>query len=100
MCGRYVLARATGDLASAYDADVPAGVEARQSWNIAPTTTVPLIRDTDGSEGHRELNTARWGLLPNGIASGWEVYEVVQAVGNVKNNDVILVEPLESETLF
>ena len=36
----------------------------------------------------------------NGIASGWEVYEVGQAVGNVRNNDASLVVPLESETPF
>lgn len=65
MCGRYVIARATGDLAATYGAEVPEGVEVSESWNVAPSTLVPIIRETD-AEGHRELNLASWGLLP-----GW-----------------------------
>ena len=60
MCGRYVIARATADLAATYGAAVPDGVEVRRSWNVAPTSTVPIIRAVD-KEDRRELNTARWG---------------------------------------
>ena len=68
MCGRYVQARAGADLVADLDAQIPDGVEVRQSWNAAPTTQVPILleRMDDGGELHREIHTARWGLLP-----GW-----------------------------
>ena len=80
MCGRYVIARAVGDLVAATGA-VPdeslgeADTERlRANWNTAPTTDVPIVlerltggngRDDDG-ELVRELHVARWGLVP-----GW-----------------------------
>ncbi|HIW98771.1 MAG TPA: SOS response-associated peptidase [Candidatus Nesterenkonia stercoripullorum] len=64
MCGRYVMALRAGDLADALDADILDGLELRESWNIAPTTPVPILVDR-GSD-RRELHVARWGLLP-----GW-----------------------------
>lgn len=65
MCGRYVIARATADLADLLDAD-PGGVEFRQSWNVAPSTDVPILLERFDGEGEmlRELHAARWGLLP------------------------------------
>ena len=68
MCGRYVQARAGADLVADLDARLADGVEVRQSWNVAPTTQVPVLleRLDDQGELHREVHTARWGLLP-----GW-----------------------------
>lgn len=65
MCGRYVIARATADLADLLDAD-PGGQEFRQSWNVAPTSEVPILLERLDDEGElrRELHAARWGLLP------------------------------------
>lgn len=64
MCGRYVMALRAGDLADALDADLLDGLQLKESWNIAPTTPVPIVVDR-GSE-RREIHLARWGLLP-----GW-----------------------------
>lgn len=50
----------------------------RQSWNVAPTSTVPIIRDTD-EDGHRELNTARWGLLPGWAKDAKQSYKTFNA---------------------
>ncbi|WP_146341762.1 SOS response-associated peptidase [Nesterenkonia sp. NBAIMH1] len=65
MCGRYVQARATGDLAAALHADHDPDYQHQPSWNIAPTDTVPIVVETlvDG-EILRRLGPARWGLLP------------------------------------
>lgn len=65
MCGRYVIGRATADLADLLDAD-PGGAEFRQSWNVAPSTDVPILLERLDGEGEmlRELHAARWGLLP------------------------------------
>lgn len=67
MCGRYVMAKAIGDLVAEAEAEADANLELRQSWNIAPTTDVPIVleRLIDG-ENHRQVHVAKWGLIP-----GW-----------------------------
>ncbi|WP_343830509.1 SOS response-associated peptidase [Glutamicibacter creatinolyticus] len=67
MCGRYVMAKAIGDLVAEAEAEADANLELRQSWNVAPTTDVPIVleRLIDG-QLHRQVHVARWGLVP-----GW-----------------------------
>lgn len=66
MCGRYVIARATGDLVPLLEAEPGVTYRERISWNVAITSEVPILleRVDDDAEIHRELHTARWGLLP------------------------------------
>jgi putative SOS response-associated peptidase YedK len=77
MCGRYVIARAVGDLMAATGAvpDESLGDDdhdrLRANWNTAPTTDVPIVLERlaagdDDGELVRELHVARWGLVP-----GW-----------------------------
>lgn len=72
MCGRYVMALRAGDLGDVLDAEVPEPERLRVSYNIAPTSTVPILverYDEDTAEEHRglrrEVHPARWGLLPH-----------------------------------
>jgi putative SOS response-associated peptidase YedK len=66
MCGRYVMARATGDLLSYFDAEVEEGAAPPPSWNVAPTDDVPIIAERASGEGpERRLLIARWGLVPS-----------------------------------
>ncbi|POH73739.1 hypothetical protein CVS27_09870 [Arthrobacter glacialis] len=67
MCGRYVMARAVGDLVAELEAEAEASLELRASYNVAPTTDVPIVleRLIDG-EVHRQIHVAKWGLVP-----GW-----------------------------
>ncbi|WP_155848483.1 SOS response-associated peptidase [Arthrobacter sp. 35W] len=66
MCGRYVMARAVGDLVAELEAEADAALELRQSWNVAPTTDVPIVleRLIDGAV-HRQIHVAKWGLVPS-----------------------------------
>lgn len=66
MCGRYVIARATGELVPLLEAEPGQTYQERISWNIGITSSVPILleRLDDDAEVHRELHTARWGLLP------------------------------------
>lgn len=68
MCGRYVIARASEDLAAALDLSDSSDLEYRSSYNVAPTTTVPIAYEHlhDKQEPVRELTAAHWGLIP-----GW-----------------------------
>jgi putative SOS response-associated peptidase YedK len=61
------VARAAGDLMDEFGADD--GQEEtllRPSWNVAPTTDVPIVLERLDESGTllRELHVARWGLLP------------------------------------
>ena len=67
MCGRYVMAKAIGDLVAEAEAEADANLELRQSWNVAPTTDVPIVLERlIDDELHRQIHVARWGLVP-----GW-----------------------------
>lgn len=65
MCGRYVMARAVGDLVAELEAEADANLELRASWNVAPTTDVPIVleRLVDGAL-RRQVHVAKWGLVP------------------------------------
>jgi len=67
MCGRYVMAKAIGDLVAEAEAEADANLELRQSWNVAPTTDVPIVLERlIDDQLHRQIHVARWGLVP-----GW-----------------------------
>ncbi|WP_218712729.1 SOS response-associated peptidase [Arthrobacter sp. BF1] len=66
MCGRYVIARAVGDLVAELEAEAEASLELRASYNVAPTSDVPIVleRLIDGAL-HRQVHVAKWGLVPS-----------------------------------
>lgn len=88
MCGRYVIARAAGDLMDALGIKMPDAdgtedayeqLELRPDYNVAPTKDVPIVlerliepgdraggvENSSGAAGYRrELHVARWGLVP------------------------------------
>lgn len=71
MCGRYVAAKAVGDIVSFFDIDRVSENLASPSWNIAPTVRVNVILEAvDKAQPEagavRRLESARWGLVP-----GW-----------------------------
>ncbi|WP_142133708.1 SOS response-associated peptidase [Arthrobacter sp. SLBN-83] len=70
MCGRYVMARAVGDLLAEFDAELEDEVSIPPSWNVAPTDAVAIVleRVKEGDAGPRQvrqLHVARWGLVPS-----------------------------------
>src|SRR5215217_5300052 len=60
MCGRFLLHTAVADLQRAFGFAERPNLQPR--YNIAPTQTVPIVRQKDG--GGRELALVRWGLIP------------------------------------
>jgi putative SOS response-associated peptidase YedK len=62
MCGRYATTRGAGELGALFEAYDATEGRGRSSHNVAPTTTVPLVRLD--AEGHRALSAGRWGFLP------------------------------------
>ncbi len=60
MCGRFVSASPPDELARYFGAET-SGSELEANFNVAPTREVYAVR---AAEGHRELTTLRWGLIP------------------------------------
>jgi putative SOS response-associated peptidase YedK len=80
MCGRYVQARAGADLAADLGVHLAEGVEVRPSWNVAPTTNVPIVVERlDEDELRREIHLARWGLLPGWAKDPKQSYKTFNA---------------------
>src|SRR5690625_6317163 len=70
MCGRFVMARAIGDLMAASGAVNVKFEQLRPNYNVAPTTDIPVVvehyqqtQDTT-SLWERNLYLARRGLVP------------------------------------
>ncbi len=61
------MARAAGDLIAEAEAEADDALQLRQSWNVAPTSDVPIVleRLIEGSVV-RQVHVAKWGLVP-----GW-----------------------------
>jgi putative SOS response-associated peptidase YedK len=66
MCGRYVMARAVGDLLADFDAELENEIALEKSWNVAPTDAVPIVLERLIDEDvKRQLHVAKWGLVPS-----------------------------------
>jgi putative SOS response-associated peptidase YedK len=66
MCGRFVIAKELGFIAEAFEVAEFNQSQDFRSYNIAPSTQVPIIieREIDGLPS-REIHSARWGLVPS-----------------------------------
>lgn len=79
MCGRFVVARATGSLVAFYSVDQTSEDLPEPNYNIRPTDSVAIVVDTavdtavDSADGEsslglpgirRRLEPARWSLVP------------------------------------
>ena len=63
MCGRYRLSRRK-QLVEEYFASAPGEEDWGPCYNIAPTQSVPVIRQNP-KKPVRELSLMRWGLIPS-----------------------------------
>ena len=66
MCGRYSMNQETDDLISQFVADGGRVQDWRPSYSVAPSETVPIVRERVDDQGliERELEPAAWGLKP------------------------------------
>jgi putative SOS response-associated peptidase YedK len=87
MCGRFVVAKTSGQIATIFEADEVID-EVPPSYNVAPTNRVTIVvdrafeKDLDGSpigEISRELHSARWGLVPRWSKSPAEGAPLINA---------------------
>lgn len=66
MCGRYATFTRLDEQPGLFDLDfITEGVKERPvNYNVAPTTSVPIIVERYDDTLHREAHLAHWGLLP------------------------------------
>jgi len=62
MCGRFVAAATSDEIADVFDAQLGPDQATSPSWNIAPTRDITTIRVV---EGERAVKLHRWGLVPS-----------------------------------
>ena len=86
MCGRYVLAAASQDVASALDAH-PSCASA-PSWNVAPTQSVPILVLDD--RGERRLVAADWGIEAPWTERGVVINARSESVGDKRTFATLL----------
>ena len=61
------MARAAADLVAEAEAEADANLELRTSWNVAPTSDVPIVLERlVAGRAARQVHVAKWGLVP-----GW-----------------------------
>ena len=67
MCGRYAVAKESNELLTIFDVDRAGDDLPGANFNIAPTTTVPIVVETTDDDGTlvTRLEAARWGLVPS-----------------------------------
>jgi putative SOS response-associated peptidase YedK len=61
MCGRFTLKTNSGELSNEFDVHPPRDFEF-ESYNIAPSQTLPIIHLDQNQE--RQVSLMEWGLLP------------------------------------
>lgn len=83
------MARAVGDLVAELEAEADASLELRASWNVAPTTDVPIVleRIIDGAL-YRQIHVAKWGLVP-----GWAKDPAVGVRAFNARSETVLEKP-------
>ena len=63
MCGRYTQHHTGAEISERFELrELPLDMEPR--FNVAPTQTVPVIREEAREEGARVLQGMKWGLVP------------------------------------
>jgi putative SOS response-associated peptidase YedK len=65
MCGRYALNISGEDLALEFAAGNANVAMVASNWNISPTTVIPFINADNLAGDSRQINIARWGLIPS-----------------------------------
>ena len=79
MCGRFVVAKSVSEILTIFEVDEIVGEQPGTSYNVAPTHQISIIverpdeKAADGSplgELHREIYSARWGLVPRWSKDG------------------------------
>lgn len=63
MCGRYNLKSNPRQLAEHFGVPLQLTLILQQSWNVAPTMLMPVVR-LSAETAERELAVVRWGLVP------------------------------------
>lgn len=76
MCGRFVSASSPGEIADYFGATSVSETLTEPNFNVAPSVPVPVVVS---SEGERQLDLMRWGLIPFWAKSAAIGYKMINA---------------------
>lgn len=83
------MAKTTADLVAEAEAEADANLELRRSWNVAPTSDVPVVLERlIGGAAVRQVHVARWGLVP-----GWAKDPAVGVRAFNARSETVLEKP-------
>jgi putative SOS response-associated peptidase YedK len=95
MCGRYRLSRRKQLVAEYFDA-VPAEDEWNPRYNIAPTQSVPVVRQNP-QKPVRELSLLRWGLVPWWATDPSTGFKTINARSETVSTSASFRDPFRSQ---
>ena len=76
MCGRFTLHTPESRLRDVFHLDQSAPLGLKPRYNIAPSQSVPIVRDTDAG---REMTLAKWGIVPHWSKEPKTKYSTINA---------------------
>ena len=94
MCGRYRLSRRK-QLIEEYFASVSGEDDWTPRYNIAPTQSVPVIRQ-NSKEPRRELSLLRWGLIPSWAKDPSVAAQMINARSETAATKPVFRDPLSN----
>jgi len=65
MCGRFTLTVSADEIARQFQAKMHNVPQLEFNWNVSPTTPIYFVKSTDKSGEAREIDIAKWGLIPS-----------------------------------
>jgi len=93
MCGRYRLSRRK-EIVEEYFDSAPWDQELSPRFNIAPTQSVPVIRQNP-KEPVRQLSLMRWGLIPSWAKDGSGAARMINARSETASTKPAFRDPLK-----
>ena len=65
MCGRFTLTVSADEIARQFQANTHNVPQLEFNWNVSPTTPIYFVKSTDKVGAAREIDIAKWGLIPS-----------------------------------
>jgi putative SOS response-associated peptidase YedK len=94
MCGRFTLQTPVPDLVEIFEIDRVHAAPPGPRFNIAPTDPVAVVRR--GSDGERELDALRWGLIPSWTRPAQQLPTLINARSESLDERPAFQEPTRS----
>lgn len=94
MCGRFTLQTPVAELVDLFEIDHVRAIPVGPRFNVAPTDAVAVVRQR--SDGVRELDALRWGLIPGWTKDPADLPMLINARSETLDSRPAFEEPTRS----